>query len=89
VRLEGTKGNRDAVGALISWSVGGVKKSRLKTTGGSYLASHDPREVIGLGAAAKLDWLEVKWPAPSTRVDRIENVPVDRYVRIVEGKGLV
>jgi hypothetical protein len=69
--------------------VGGVKRSRLKTNGGSYLASHDPREVIGLGAATKVDWLEIKWPGPSTRVDRIENVPVDKYVRIVEGKGLV
>jgi enediyne biosynthesis protein E4 len=88
LRLEGTKGNRDAIGALVSWSVGGVKKSRLKTAGGSYLASHDPREVIGLGVATKLDWLEIKWPGPSTRVDRIENVPVDRYVRVVEGKGL-
>jgi hypothetical protein len=89
VRLEGTTCNRDGVGAWLSWSVGGVKKSRLKTAGGSYLSSHDPREVIGLGAATRLDWLEVKWPGPSTRVDRIENVPVDRYLRIVEGKGLV
>jgi hypothetical protein len=89
VRLEGTTANRDAVGAWLSWSVGGVKKSRLKTAGGSYLASHDPRMVIGLGAATKLDWLEVKWPGPSTRVERIESVPVDRYIRIVEGKGIV
>ena len=89
LRLEGTKCNRDGVGAWLSWSVGGIKRSRLKTGGGSYLSSHDPREVIGLGAATKLDWLEIKWPAPSTRVDRIESVPVDRYVRVVEGKGIV
>ena len=89
VRLEGTKCNRDAVGAWLSWSVGGTKRSRLKTGGGSYLSSHDPREVIGLGAATKLDRLEIKWPAPSGRVERIENPPVDRYVRIVEGKGVV
>ena len=37
--------NRDAIGARIRWSVGGVTRSRLKTTGGSYLSSHDPREV--------------------------------------------
>ena len=67
----------------------GVTRSRLKTAGGSYLSSHDPREVIGLGTAAKLDWLEVKWPAPSARVERIDDVPVDRYVRVVEGKGIV
>jgi hypothetical protein len=88
VRLEGVQCNRDAVGAVLAWSVGGVRKTRLKTSGGSYLSAHDPREVIGLGAAARVDWLEVKWPAPSGRTDRIENPPLDRYLRIVEGKGL-
>jgi hypothetical protein len=88
LRLQGTACNRDAVGAWLTWSVGGVKRTRLKTAGGSYLSSHDPREVLGLGTATKLDWLEVRWPAPSGKVERFENVPVDRYVRIVEGKGL-
>ncbi|MET0556703.1 MAG: CRTAC1 family protein [Vicinamibacteria bacterium] len=89
LRLEGTACNRDAVGARLTWSVNGASRSRLKTAGGSYLSSHDPREVIGLGSAAKLDWLEIKWPAPSTRVERLDAVPVDRYVRVVEGKGIV
>ena len=47
-----------------------------------------PREVLGLGAATKVDWLEIKWPLPSGKVQRFTDVPVDRYVRIVEGKGL-
>ncbi len=87
LRLQGTKCNRDAIGALLSWSIGGVKKSRLKTNGGSYLSSHDSREVIGLGKATKLDWLEIKWPAPSGKVERFTDMPVDRYVTITEGKG--
>jgi enediyne biosynthesis protein E4 len=66
-----------------------VKRSRLKTSGGSYLSAHDPREVIGLAAATSLDYLEIQWPAPSTRKERIERVPIDRYLRIVEGKGIV
>ncbi|MCX6593676.1 MAG: CRTAC1 family protein [Acidobacteria bacterium] len=86
LKLEGTTCNRDAIGARITWSAGGVKRSRLKNNGGSYLSSHDPREVLGLGLAAKLDWVEIKWPAPSKRVDRFENLPIDRYHRIVEGK---
>jgi hypothetical protein len=44
--------------------------------------------VIGLGAAAAADWVEIRWPAPSTRVERLTNVPVDRYSRVVEGRGL-
>jgi enediyne biosynthesis protein E4 len=89
LRLQGTRCNRDAVGALLTWSVGGVKRSRLKTGGGSYLSSHDPREVLGLGTATKLDWLEVRWPQPSGAVERLTGVPVDRYVTLVEGKGIV
>jgi enediyne biosynthesis protein E4 len=89
LRLQGTSCNRDAVGATITWSANGTTRSRLKTSGGSYLSSHDPREVLGLGPAAKVDWVEIKWPQPSSRVERIATLPIDRYVTIVEGKGLV
>ena len=47
------------------------------------------REVLGLGGSAKLNWVEIKWPQPSGRVERFADVPVDRYVTIVEGKGRV
>ena len=44
---------------------------------------------MGLGAATSLDSLEIQWPAPSTRTERLEKVPIDRYLRVVEGKGIV
>ena len=84
LKLVGKTCNRDAIGALIRWSAGGVVRSRLKTSGGSYLASHDPREVLGLGKAAKPDWVEVHWPPPSNRVRRFENLPIDTYVTLTE-----
>jgi enediyne biosynthesis protein E4 len=87
LKLQGVTCNRDAVGARLTWSAGGVQHSRLKTGGGSYLSSHDPREVLGLGKATKVDWLEIKWPLPSGKVERLTNVPIDRYVTIVEGAG--
>jgi enediyne biosynthesis protein E4 len=89
VKLQGTSCNRDAIGATITWSAGGRQRRRYKSNGGSYLSSHDMREVLGLGAAAKLDWVEIKWPAPSTRVERLTDLPIDRYVTIVEGKGRI
>jgi hypothetical protein len=88
VRLQGVNYNRDAIGARLTWLAGGKKRSRLKTSGGSYLSSHDPREVLGLGSATKLDWLEIRWPAPSSRVERFTNVLPNRYITIVEGKGI-
>jgi hypothetical protein len=89
VRLQGTGCNRDAVGALLSWSAGGTTRTRHKSNGGSYLSSHDMREVLGLGPATKIDWLEIKWPQPSGRVERFTDLPIDRYVTIVEGKGRI
>jgi hypothetical protein len=88
VRLQGTTCNRDAIGATITWSAGGKTRSRFKSHGGSYLSSHDMREVLGLGTAPRADWVEIKWPQPSGRVERVTDLPVDRYVTIVEGKGL-
>ncbi|MEN3332684.1 MAG: enediyne biosynthesis protein [Blastocatellia bacterium] len=86
LQLVATKSNPAAVGTLIIWQAGGVKRSRLKTGGGSYLASHDPREVLGLGAATKLDSLEIRWP--SGKLDRLTNLPLNAYVKVVEGEGL-
>jgi hypothetical protein len=84
--LRGTKANRDGVGARVTWSAGGVRKSRLRTNGGSYLSSHDPRMVLGLGSTPKLDYVEVKWPAPSTLTERFD-VPSGQYTTLIEGKG--
>jgi hypothetical protein len=87
LRLQGTGCNRDAIGALITWAVGGAKRLRFKVGGGSYLSAHDPREVLGLGTSTTVDWVEIKWPQPSGRVERFTDLPVDKYVTIVEGKG--
>jgi enediyne biosynthesis protein E4 len=75
-----------AAGALIRWSANGVIHTKLRTAGGSYLSSHDPREILGLGKASKADWIEVRWPSPSGRVDRIQNVTPGRYLEFEEAK---
>jgi enediyne biosynthesis protein E4 len=30
----------------------------------------------------------VKWPLPSGRVERFTDLPIDRYIKIVEGDGI-
>jgi hypothetical protein len=89
LKLQGTGCNRDAVGAAITWSYGDVVRNRFKANGGSYLSSHDMREVLGVGSATKVNYVEIKWPQPSGRVERFTDLPIDRYVTIVEGKGRV
>jgi hypothetical protein len=87
LRLVGTKSNIDAVGARVTYQAGDLKRSTTKVGGGSYLSSHDPRVVLGIGKRTRLDWIEVKWPAPSHSIERFTEVPLNRYITIVEGEA--
>ena len=87
VELQGTTSNRDAVGARLTYKADDLTRSRMKTGGGSFLSSHDARMLLGLGKRAKMDWLDVQWPQPSGNVEHFTDLPVDRYITIVEGTG--
>jgi enediyne biosynthesis protein E4 len=87
VRLVGKKANPDAVGARVTWHAGDLERTRTKVGGGSFLSSHDPRLVLGIGQRPKLDWVEVRWPQPSGLVQRFTDLPLNRYVTIVEGNA--
>ena len=88
LRFKGKRCNPDAIGARITWKAGDLKRSRLKTGGGSFLSSHDPREVLGLGGHTRVDRLEIRWPQPSGRVEVFSNLGVDRYLQVTEGEGI-
>jgi hypothetical protein len=85
LQLVATTSNPEAVGAIITWQAGAVKRSRLKTGGGSYLSSHDPREILGIGAATKIDSIEIRWP--SGKIDKLASLPLNKYVKVIEGEG--
>lgn len=86
LKLIGKKANIDAVGARLTYQAGNLKRSRMKVGGGSYLSSHDPRMVLGLGKNTKIDWLEINWPQPSGLVQKLTNLPIDRYITVKEGE---
>jgi hypothetical protein len=87
VRLVGRRANIDAIGAKIVYQAGSLKRQVTKVGGGSYLSSHDPRIILGLGQESKLDWIEVHWPQPSGKIERFTRLPIDRYISIIEGQG--
>jgi hypothetical protein len=87
LHLVGTKCNTDAVGARVSYQAGDLKRFRMKVGAGSFLSSHDPRIVLGIGQRPKIDSLEVKWPLPSGAVEHFTDLPLNRYITIVEGTG--
>lgn len=87
LKLEGTKSNRDAIGARVTLRVGSHQQMQEVRSGGSYISQSDFRLHFGLGTASKVDLVEIRWP--SGLVQRLENVAVNRVVRIREGVRIV
>jgi enediyne biosynthesis protein E4 len=88
IKLVGKRANRDAVGARLTYQAGDLKRGRMKVGGGSFLSSHDPRLVLGIGKQTKIEWLEVKWPQPSGVTEKFTDLPIDKYITVVEGEGI-
>ena len=86
VHLIGKKANPDAIGTTVTYKSGDLTRKRLKTGGGSYLSSHDPRMVLGFGKRTAIDSLEIKWPQPGGGTQLFTDLPLDRYITIVEGE---
>ena len=79
---------RDAVGATVSVTANGFTQRADVLAGGSFASSSDQRPHFGLGTAAKIDKIEIRWPS-----GRVEAVPppatLDTIYTVVEGKGIV
>jgi hypothetical protein len=54
-------------------------------SGSSYVSQNDIRVHFGLGSAATVDSVEVRWP--SGLVERYDNPPIDRINTLKEGSG--
>src|SRR5437588_5796055 len=87
VKTIGARSNRDGIGAKVTVAAGGLTEYDEVRSGGSYLSSSDLRLHFGVGAATKIDRLEVRWP--SGQKDAATNLSVDRIMVIREGQGVV
>ena len=87
VRLRGSGANTEAIGARVVAAAGGRTQMRDIKAGSSYLSQNDLRAHFGLGAALRVDRLDVRWP--SGHQETIAGVAADQIVTIQEGKGLV
>ncbi|MBZ5654553.1 MAG: CRTAC1 family protein [Acidobacteriia bacterium] len=85
--IGGPKSPRDAIGAKVFVTTGAVRQRGDVFSGGSYASSSDQRLHFGLGAATKVDKLEIQWPSGAKEEIRIPSV--DRIFTMVEGKGIV
>src|SRR5260370_2470929 len=81
--LEGTRSNRDAIGAKVIVSITPRKLVRWITGGGSYLSSHDKRLIFGLGQSPPREVsAEIHWP--SGQVQTVPGLSINRYHKIME-----
>ncbi len=80
--LQGTTSNRDAIGAKITVTSFGRTLTRWIAGGGSYLASHDTRVLVGLGPSAKPVNVEIRWPGGM--VQHLSGLQPRQYHRLVE-----
>jgi hypothetical protein len=82
LKLIGHKSNRDAIGAQVKVVTALGSQWGTVTTASGYLSSSDPRLHFGLGAAAAIDRIEIRWPSGIQQV--LGAQPVDRQINIDE-----
>jgi hypothetical protein len=87
LKLEGTKSNRDAIGARVTLRVADHQQTQEVRSGGGYISQSDFRLHFGLGKATQADSVEIRWP--SGLVQHFENVAGNRVVRIRESIGIM
>jgi hypothetical protein len=80
------KSPRDATGAIVYLTTGKLRQRMDAVSGASYASQNDPRLHFGLGASAKVDKLEVKWPDGTLETINVQDI--DRVLTLTEGKGL-
>jgi hypothetical protein len=86
VRLQGTKSNRDGIGARVTVTLpGGAKQWGVVKSGSSYCSQSELPLTFGLGSAKGVEALEVAWP--SGQVDRLGPQAGGRTLVVTEGGG--
>lgn len=82
LELEGTRSNRDAIGAKVVLVSGQRKLVRWTIGGATYLSSHDKRLIFGLRQIGIPLSAEIRWP--SGHVQTISGLAIKRCHKIVE-----
>ena len=85
VVTRGTESNRFGIGAKLLLAVGGLTQIREVGASQSHMSNSVVPAHFGIGNAETVDSLEVHWP--SGRIQRLEDIPVNQELTIVEPTG--
>jgi hypothetical protein len=81
----GVKSNRDGIGAKITVKVGTRTLVDEVRSGSSYDSNNDMRVHFGLGAANKVDWVQIRWPSGLN--EQFDSLTLDAIHTLKEGSG--
>jgi enediyne biosynthesis protein E4 len=84
--LQGTKSNRDAIGATVQIFAGDLRQSRMVRGGSSYLSQSELPVTFGLAKRDKIDRVVINWP--SGRTEEYKALHAQRVYKCLEGKGI-
>ncbi len=87
IKAERPGPNRDAMGARVKVVAGDLVQWAEVRNGGSYLSASDIRLHFGLEQQKRIDLVEVHWQRG--KVDQFRNLPVNRFLTVAEGRGIV
>jgi hypothetical protein len=85
-QLQGTKSNRDAIGATVQVFAGGLHQTRMVRGGSSYLSQSELPVTFGLARGDKIDRVVITWP--SGRTEEFKDLPAQKSYKCLEGKAI-
>jgi hypothetical protein len=80
--LEGTRGNRSAIGAEVRLYWNGQQQVQEVSGGSGFCAQNDRRLHFGLGKAERVDRVEIRWPSGASQ--RIEAPAINQLHKLKE-----
>ena len=85
IATQGTRSNRDGIGARVTVYAAEHKWTQEVRSGSSYVSSNDLRLHFGLGSVDKVDRVAVQWPSGLS--ENFPAAPADRFLTLIEGNG--
>jgi len=82
-RLQGTKSNRDAVGAIVTIETNSGRQMHSVQAGSGFLSQHSKDLFFGLGDAKGTVRASIRWP--SGFVQELSELPINHRVWVTEG----
>ena len=86
LRLTGTAGNRDAIGARVIVETDRLKRTKVVQAGSGFLSQHSKELLFGLGGSQQIRTLTVVWP--SGRRQSFSDVAPNVRLKLTEGGTL-